>query len=529
MTRPLRSVGFALVTLLFMATSDASARQASEKPNFLIIVTDDQGYADLSAFQHHAEDVHTPNMDRLAARGVLFTEAYVSAPVCSPSRAGWNTGRHQVRWDPKSSFACGLPEAVPHIAEIMKANGYTTARFGKNDYGKNLHRRDVREYPLNHGYDEFLGFSAHGHDYFLLSKDIKKRTLDPRGHSAVVGPLMHNRGIKEFKDGYLTDIFTDAAIDFLNRDRDEPFFLTLSYNSVHHLIHQVPKRYLDKYGVKEIPNYDPKTMGKYEEWFKKYIVLDEINAEEMRKYYLANLNCLDDNIGRVLNALDETSLTDNTVVIFFSDNGGAPTTGARNLPLAGSKFTLWEGGIRVPFILSRPGDPHAGETWNQPISTLDVLPTCLEAAGIELPELLDGRSIPTSLKAFDEPRSLFWRWRGSYAVRSGDWKLLHNGGKSGKATSGIVERTGLLKSARLFNLREDPFESRDLSEEHPEVMQRLKRIYADWSRDVADPSQHEEHDGCGVNDQAERRTLRVSVAIAIHEPDRRTVVTLFVL
>ena len=123
------------------------------KPNFLIIVTDDQGYADLSAFKHHAQDVHTPNMDRLVARGALFTEAYVSAPVCSPSRAGWTTGQHQVRWDPKSSFACGLPKDVPHIAEIMKANGYTTARFGKNDYGKGLHRHNVREYPLNHGYD----------------------------------------------------------------------------------------------------------------------------------------------------------------------------------------------------------------------------------------------------------------------------------------------------------------------------------------------------------------------------------------
>ncbi|MEO1983296.1 MAG: sulfatase-like hydrolase/transferase, partial [Fuerstiella sp.] len=204
--------------LLSLLTFCATASSAETlKPNFLIIVTDDQGYADLSAFEHHASDVHTPNTDRLAARGVLFTEAYVSAPVCSPSRAGWTTGRHQVRWDPKSSFACGLPKTVPHIAEIMKENGYTTARFGKNDYGKGMHRRDVREYPLNHGYDEFLGFSAHGHDFFLLSKDIQKRTPDPKGHSAVVGPLMHNRGVKEFKDGYLTEIFTDAAIDFLRR------------------------------------------------------------------------------------------------------------------------------------------------------------------------------------------------------------------------------------------------------------------------------------------------------------------------
>ncbi len=127
-------LGLALVAITSMTVPRALAREGT--PNFLIIVTDDQGYANLSAFKHHAEDVHTPNMDRLAARGVLFTDAYTSAPVCSPSRAGWNTGQHPVRWDPKSSFGCGLPEDVKHVAEIMKANGYVTARIGNNDYGK---------------------------------------------------------------------------------------------------------------------------------------------------------------------------------------------------------------------------------------------------------------------------------------------------------------------------------------------------------------------------------------------------------
>lgn len=479
--------------LVMVATMTSTA---ADRPNFLIIVTDDQGYADLSAYEHHAEDVDTPNMDRLAACGVLFTEAYVTAPVCSPSRAGWNTGLHQVRWDPKSSFGCGLPGNVKHIAEIMKANGYATARFGKSDYGQGYHRRDHRAYPLNHGYDEFLGFSAHGHDYFLLSHDIEERTPDPMGHSATVGPLMHNRGTKSFGDGYLTEIFTDATIDFLERHPHAPFFVTLSYNSVHHLIHQSPKRYLDKFGVKEIPNYNPETMGNYASWFKQYTTLGEISDDEMRKYYLANLNCLDDNIGRLLDALEERSLVDNTIVIFFSDNGGPPTTGARNLPLAGSKFTLWEGGIRVPFILSRPSDPHAGETWNLPISTLDVLPTCLDAAGIELPETLNGQPIPKSplpeyTDGIEEPRSFFWRWGGqSYAVRSGDWKLLHNGGRSPREPcSGIVNRTELQQGTRLFNLRDDPSESRDLADEHPEVAQRLQELYADWSKEVAEGKQ----------------------------------------
>jgi arylsulfatase A-like enzyme len=475
-----------LATILLCA---CTGEKRATKQNILIIVTDDQGYADLSAYDHSAADVQTPNMDRLAARGILFTEAYVTAPVCSPSRAGWNTGQYQHRWDPESGWSPGLPESVPNIAEIMRANGYATARFGKSDYGKGYHDQGVREYPLNHGYDEFMGFSAHGHDYFLLSKGIEDRTPDPKGHSAVLGPLMHNRGHREFKDGYLTEIFTDATIDFLKRHKKDPFFVTLSYNSVHHLIHQVPKRYLDKFGVNEIPNYDPKTMGKYEDWFKRFITLGEITDDEMRKYYLANLNCLDDNIGRVLDALDELSLADNTIVIFFSDNGAAPTNGGWNLPLAGSKFTLWEGGIRVPFIVSRPSDPHAGETWDGPISTVDVLPTCLQVAGIELPQGLDGQAIPNSAEEIAKDRALYWRFKGSgldsYAVRAGDWKLLHQGGRSPREpTRGIVNRTELLEGTRLFNLRDDPSESRDLATEHPEVLKRLQNLYTSWSESV---------------------------------------------
>jgi len=481
---------FRLILVGFLAAAPLfgfAVVESATSPNILVIVTDDQGYADLSAFGHHAPDVHTSNMDRLAARGVLFTEAYATAPVCSPSRAGWNTGQHQVRWDPTSFFNCGLPDAIPTLAEILKENGYTTARVGKSDYSnKSIHRQDMREYPLNHGYDEFLGFCAHGFDYFLLTEEIEASTPDPRGHSAAVGPLMHNRGRKEFKEGYLTEIFTDAAIEFLGRNQDNPFYLTLSYNSVHHLVHQVPKRYLDKFGVREIPNYDPETDGSYQTWFKRFITLDEISDEDMRKYYLANLNCLDDNIGRVLDALEDLSLLENTLVVFFSDNGGPPSNGAWNLPLAGSKFTLWEGGIRVPFILSRPGDPCAGEIWDKPISALDVLPTCLDAVGIAVPEGLDGQVIPKTSKGMDPHRALFWRLRNdSYAARVGDWKLLHNGGKNRTPTSGIINREDYLQGLRLFNLREDPSESRDLAKEYPEIVQRLQNRHTLWVEQVA--------------------------------------------
>jgi len=483
----MRQLFIAILLLLYILPTTGKEKQ---KTNFLIIVIDDLGYADLRAFKHHAPDVHTPNMDRLAARSILFTEAYATAPVCSPSRAGFNTGMYQVRWDPASSFNCGLPDKVKNLAEMMKENGYVTAMFGKNDYGNpGYNKHNVREYPLNHGYDEFLGFSAHGHDYFLLSEDIEKHTPDPRGPSANVGPLMHNEGYKSFDKGYTTEIFTDAAIDYLKLHREEPFFVKLSYNSVHHLIHQTPKKYLDKYGVKEIPNYDPATMGKYRDWFQRYIKLGEITDDEMRRYYLANLNCLDDNIGRVLDALDDLSLIDNTVVILFSDNGGAPTNGATNLPLSGSKFTLWEGGIRVPFIISRPNEPQAGEVFDMPVSLLDVVPTCLFEAGIDIPENLDGEIIPKTDKTNTSKRErmLFWQWGKSYAARIGDWKLLYKGGGRAmgrKPYSRIKEQTELINSICLFNLKDNPSESENLYDKHPEIVQKIQKEYDNWKKNV---------------------------------------------
>jgi len=181
----------------------------SKKPNILLIVVDDQGYADFSPFENHDRSISTPNITRLGNSGTIFTQAYVTAPVCSPSRAGILTGKNQFRWDKPASWGPGLPDNVKTIAEYLKEAGYETARIGKNDLGRNFHKNDVREYPLNHGYDEFLGFSAHAHDYWLNSQEIKDRTPDPYGTSALLGPLMHNMGEKSYDEGYLTDILTD--------------------------------------------------------------------------------------------------------------------------------------------------------------------------------------------------------------------------------------------------------------------------------------------------------------------------------
>ena len=482
----LRRLGIGAVAGLSLRTASAAVR-----PNLLVIVTDDQGYADLSAYAHSARDVSTPNMDRIAAKGLLFTRAYVTAPVCSPSRAGWNTGRYQQRWDQNLGQTPGLPKGGRTIAEYFKNAGYVTGKIGKNDFGRGYHSQEGREYPLNHGYNEFLGFSSHAHDYFLLSERIENATPDPHGHSAALGPLFENRGRRSFETGYLTEIFTDRGIRFLESHRNQPFFLHMAYNSVHTLVHEVPERYARKFGLKPIPQYDPKTMGKYVDYYDKYAQLGAISDEEMRKYYLANLACLDDNIGRLLNAIDRLELTDDTIVVFFSDNGGTQHGGGCNRPLRGTKSTTFEGGIRVPFMIRWPGRLPAGKTYGHRISTLDVLPTCLEAAGIpgESSAKLDGQSFlqaaRTGAPSPTERRPLFWHYRDRWAVLSGEWKLVRSPDPGGpRAHQTVYDGDSADAKPALFNLTKDPAEQHDVSKANPTIVERLNRLFEDWRREM---------------------------------------------
>jgi arylsulfatase A-like enzyme len=464
---------------------------ASERPNLLVIVTDDQGYADLSAYSHAAADVSTPNMDRIAREGLLFTEAYVAAPVCSPSRAAWNTGRYPQRWDPDPGWRPGLPKDAKTIAEYFKNAGYVTAKIGKNDFGAGYHSQSGREYPLNHGYDEFLGFSSHAHDYFLLSQDVEKRTPDPHGNSAALGPLFDNRSRRSFEGGYLTDIFTDRAIQFLERHRRQAFFLHVAYNAVHTLVHEVPDRYLEKFGVKPIPRYDPETMGKYVDYYDKYAVLGSISDENMRRYYRASLAALDDNIGRLLDALDRLGQADNTLVVFFSDNGGTQHGGGSNLPLRGAKSTTFEGGIRVPFMMRWPGKLPAGKTYSHRISTLDLLPSCLEAAGIapDASVTLDGESflnaVRTGAPSPTGRRPLFWLFRNRWAVLSGNWKLVRSDSPGGpRAHQILYDGDPAEDKPALFNLASDEAEQHDVQKDNPAVVERLQMMFDRWRSDM---------------------------------------------
>jgi arylsulfatase A-like enzyme len=461
----------------------------TEKPNILLIVVDDQGYADFEPFENHSPEISTPNMSRLADAGMVFTQAYTTAPVCSPSRAGLNTGKNQFRWDTKASWGPGLPESTKTIAEYLKEAGYTTARVGKADFGINYHKFDVREHPLKHGYDYFLGFSAHAHDYWLTSQETAERTPDPYGTSAHLGPLMENNGYKSYSDDeYITDIFTDEAIKYLKAEKEKPFFLTLSYNSVHHIIHEVPQKYLDKYNVAPIHNYEPDSLesfdgrkpGTYSDYYEKYTRLGAINEEDMRKFYLANLNCLDDNIGRVLDVLKEEGLDENTVIVYVSDNGGSPLTAANNTPLTAGKYSLWEGGIRVPMAISWPGKIEPGSVQNQYVSALDVLPTIADAAGFEIEDpIIDG----ISLLEPDQNRLLVWRWMDAWAVRQGDFKLTNMNrefGKGPRPSAQFIEPIQDDNSLKLFNVNTDPGERKNLAEQMPEKVEVLKQAYENW-------------------------------------------------
>jgi arylsulfatase A-like enzyme len=232
-------------------------------------------------------------------------------------------------------------------------------------------------------------------------------------------------------------------------------------------------------------------MGKYVDYYDKYAQLGSISDEDMRKYYLANLACLDDNIGRLLDALDRLNLTENTLVVLFSDNGGTQHGGGSNRPLRGTKSTTFEGGIRVPFMMRWPGRIPAGKTYSYRISTLDLLPTCLEAAGIPVEGTvkLDGQSVlqavRTDAPSPTERRPLFWLYRDRWAVSSGEWKLVRSA-DPGEPRARQILYSGDPADAKpaLFNLTKDPAEQHDVSQENPMVVERLTRLFAEWRSEV---------------------------------------------
>ena len=385
----------------------------------------------------------------------------------------------------------GLPVNVLTLAEILRENGYTTTRIGKSDYGTNYHNPQVREFPVHHGYTSFLGFSAHAHDYFLLDEEIEMATPDPYGESASLGRLFRDTVKVSFKDTYTTNLFTDEAIRFVKENKDVPFFLDLAYSAVHELIHQVPEEYLEKWDAPKIPNYDP-SYGNYGTYYWDYTQVGKITDEEKRKLYLANLNCLDDNIGRLLNSLEELGLFENTLVLMVSDNGGEPLTGANNLPLSGSKYTMHEGGIRVPFMVSWPNSLPKGRLYQHRVSALDIVPTCLEAAGItpENPIAFDGNSligpIEKNVPSQMAEKPLCFKFGEQWAIIDQGWKLVYaeDYNPEYRPITSQISLGANSGEVALYNLNEDIGERNNLIKKEPEKAKELKQKFDSWMKEM---------------------------------------------
>ena len=437
-------------------TSEATAAVVA-KPNVIVILVDDLGYNDVS--YNGATQIQTTNIDRLASRGVTFTNGYVPYSTCTPSRAGLLTGRYPSRFGLEGNLAYapfddnhGLPLEETLFPERLQDEGYRTGIVGKWQLGA------ARRFnPLNRGFDYFFGFLGGGHSYW------SSNTTSPHDHMQL--PLIENTGYGEF-DGYLTDVLTDRAIDFIEKPTDEPFFLYLAYNAPHTPL-QAPEELIDKYSAID---------------------------DRQRRIYLAMVDSLDQNIGRVLDALDESSLADNTVIFFLSDNGGRsgkPPDGdhADNHPLRGAKDSFYEGGIHVPFVASWPAMWPEGHTYDPMVISLDIASTVLKLANAtsEDPDRpIDGVDLDPFLRGAEEGpphQALFWRdWRsGGYAVRSGDDKLIKERRIHGKPKP--ILDTG--ESPQLFDLENDISESQDLLAEQPKTAQELAALWNAWNADNA--------------------------------------------
>ncbi len=373
-----------LAALLALRLFSGSPLAAAEKPNIVIIVADDLGYADVLFNPQHPKEVTTPHLDSLAKESVICRQGYVSGHVCAPTRAGVMTGRYQQRMGFYTAglLGAGMPMSEKIVPQYFKPAGYATAQFGK------WHLGATPEFgPALRGFDEVFGFLGRGaHDYFKLD--------DPKD------PIY--RGTTPVKEtGYLTDRLGEEASAFITRSRAKPFLVYLAFNAVHAPL-QAPADEIAKFNTGTTERNTLLAMGKR----------------------------MDDAIGNVVATLKREGVWDNTLLFFISDNGGPLAQTADNTPLRGGKHQDYEGGIRVPFLVCWPGKLKPGES-QAVVSSLDILPTALAATGLPSPteKPLDGINLLPILRG-ESPaptRNLFWSSgseEGWWAVRSGDWKLV---------------------------------------------------------------------------------------------------------
>lgn len=431
-----------------------------EKPNIIVILTDDQGWADVGF--NGGTDIPTPNLDRLASEGVIFSNGYVSHPYCSPSRAGLLTGRYQARfghdcnmpYKGKNDATVGTPLSEKMISEAMKEQGYRTSAIGKWHVGDHpdLH-------PTQQGFDHWFGFAGGGMNYWGKANG-PLRTI-----------LRNGVPVPESELHYLTDDFTNEAIRIITSKEDKPFFIYLAYNAPH-----APDQATEKY-LKQTEHIE----------------------YGGRSIYGAMVNAVDAGVGKIDSTLVANGLKENTVLIYLSDNGGRGEH-ADNRPYRGYKGMLYEGGIKVPFFINWPKGISNNQRYDRVVSALDIFPTALEAAGKDPSEekQLEGVSLLPYItgKTNGEPHEkLFWRSVGGfeYAARVADYKIYHRANT---------------KDLLLFDLKKDPFERANIAREHPEIVAELERAYRVWDAKNIAHGWEDPHEANVIKEQEILKTQR---------------------
>jgi arylsulfatase A-like enzyme len=458
----------------------------TRQPNIVLIVSDDHGYADRSALGIDP-DVHTPNLDRLAAEGVSSSQAYVTAPICSPSRAGLISGQYQQRWGAQWFDSSAFPDHLPSLAERLRDAGYATGYLGKVHYGQE--KKGDRACPPHHGFAEsYYGLAGQqvGRLNYLRHSRAAVESYGPEAsRTMAVQPLLDGDEECEL-EGFLTDELGRRARDFVARHEAEPFFCMLAFNAVHNFCFQLPDDELARRGLAKFADWDP-SVSSYVDWYDGAI---SPYLPDGRAYYLAQLDLMDAQIGLLLDELEDRGLADDTLVVYTTDNGGSMCNFGVNTPLRGTKYTLWEGGIRVPFLTRWPaGGITGGRTNDTLTSTLDLYPTLLSAAGAppEHSAHSDGLDQLPALRAergASGHQTLHWDCGFQWAVRDGDWKLHHASAGPHADALRRGEHTDVGVGQRLTHLGDDTGETTDLSADHPEIVERLDALHAAWRTEV---------------------------------------------
>ncbi len=429
----LKTLGTGAAAISAAPVSIWASNKSKRKPNVVLILTDDQGTVDVNCYG--AKDLITPNIDDLAESGTRFTQFYVASSICSPSRAALLTGRFPQRAQlPGNAISGkGMPSSQLTIAEMLKSHGYKTGIFGKWHLGTALPLS-----PNEQGFDEFLGY--------------KEGCIDNYSHFYYWrGPNRHDlwKDEKEIWEGgnYFSDMIVREAKRFLEEKKDKPFFLYLPFNTPHYPMQAE----------------------------QKFVKMCENIKDPNRKRYAAFVTSLDDKISQVMAKLDELNLRENTIVIFMSDHGHSVEErafggGGSAGPYRGHKKTMWEGGIRVPSIISWPGHIPENTVRDQLACSIDWLPTIAEYCGVKLPNRkIDGKSIVSLINSSKEKtphQIMHWMLGKTWAVRQGKWKLVYD------------------NELFLSNMEKDITETKNLAGQYPNVVTRLKRLHVEWMEEV---------------------------------------------